>query len=540
MKIKLLEKKNKGKKNIIYIKHKLVMLCAFFNILFNIFFNINLYAQENELGYIVIDEVLINNTKTPKSIDKNSITVFSNNNTDVVIISPEDVIEIRFHLQNNNKRKIPILFRTTLISSKDTSYQTYNANYISYSQFKEDNYTFVVSAFNPQISAFTKDKILKIRVSRSEKQSLDSLISKALLLKSKEKLIDSLSKIKNENKGIFSFVNILIAIFIILIIVIIFLVIFNKKFAQKLKIFKFMENNSTENIEQLKSENIKLRAELDALRGQIDNMQSRTQELNKKNIELEESVNKLSKTKSDLEDLQIQKDELFAVIIHDIKNPAALIKSLVELLNSYDLNSNEQQDVINDIIATTKRIVNLSHEVSRVLALEGGKLRMDFEKFDVVDVVKDVFRRNNIKIQEKEQNASYNVDENLPQLEADPQKLDEVLDNLYSNAIKFTPKFGSVQIKVKEVDDAIVFEISDTGPGLTEGDLKNAFQRGAKLSAKPTSGESSTGLGLWIVKKLVEAHHGKVWVRSSIGKGSIFSFSLPKTQEDSNNIIDLN
>lgn len=535
--IKILDKYNtESKKKINNVTHILMI----FYIFINLFFSINLHSAETELGYIVIDEILINNNKIPKSIDKNSITVFSNNNSDIIVIAPEDVIEIRFHLQNTNKKKVPILFRTTLISSKDTSYQTYNANYITYSQFKEDNYTFIVSAFNPQISSFTKDKMLKIRVSRLEKKSLDSLKSKMLLLASKDKLIDSLSKIKAENKSMFSTGNILIFIFVILLIFLIFLVIFNKNFAQKLKSFKFMENNNIDNIEQLKSENTRLRAELDALRGQIDNMQSRSQELNQKNVELEDNVSKLSKTKADLEDLQLQKDELFAVIIHDIKNPAALIKSLVELLNSYDLNSNEQQDVINDIIATTKRIVSLSHEVSRVLALEGGKLRMEFEKFDVIDVVKDVFRRNNIKVKEKEQVASFSVDDNISQLEADPQKLDEVLDNLYSNAIKFTPINGSVQIKVKEVDDAIVFEISDTGPGLTEGDLKNAFQRGAKLSAKPTSGESSTGLGLWIVKKLVEAHHGKVWVRSSIGKGSIFSFSMPKTQEDSNKIIDLN
>jgi len=535
--IKILNKYNtESKKKINNVTHILMI----FYIFINLFFSINLHSAETELGYIVIDEILINNNKIPKSIDKNSITVFSNNNSDIIVIAPEDVIEIRFHLQNTNKKKVPILFRTTLISSKDTSYQTYNANYITYSQFKEDNYTFIVSAFNPQISSFTKDKMLKIRVSRLEKKSLDSLKSKMLLLASKDKLIDSLIKIKAENKSMFSIGNILIFIFVILLIFLLFLVIFNKNFAQKLKSFKFMENNNIDNIEQLKSENTRLRAELDALRGQIDNMQSRSQELNQKNVELEDNVSKLSKTKADLEDLQLQKDELFAVIIHDIKNPAALIKSLVELLNSYDLNSNEQQDVINDIIATTKRIVSLSHEVSRVLALEGGKLRMEFEKFDVIDVVKDVFRRNNIKVKEKEQVASFSVDDNISQLEADPQKLDEVLDNLYSNAIKFTPINGSVQIKVKEVDDAIVFEISDTGPGLTEGDLKNAFQRGAKLSAKPTSGESSTGLGLWIVKKLVEAHHGKVWVRSSIGKGSIFSFSMPKTQEDSNKIIDLN
>jgi signal transduction histidine kinase len=247
----------------------------------------------------------------------------------------------------------------------------------------------------------------------------------------------------------------------------------------------------------------------------------------------------LSKSKDDLEKLQEQKDDLFAVIIHDIKNPAALIKSLVELLNSYDLNSNEQQDVIKDILATTSKIVSLSHEVSRILALEGGSLNMQFEKSDVNEIVKVVVQRNKVKVKQKNLKIQVNVADNLPDIECDAQKIDEVLDNLYSNAIKFTSTNGNIKIKVINIEDTVVFEISDTGPGLSEDDLKDAFKRGAKLSAKPTGGESSTGLGLWIVKKLVEAHHGRVWVRSAIGKGSVFSFSLPNTQALESKVIDL-
>ena len=76
-------------------------------------------------------------------------------------------------------------------------------------------------------------------------------------------------------------------------------------------------------------------------------------------------------------------------------------------------------------------------------------------------------------------------------------------------------------------DDYIVVEVKDTGPGLSEEDLRKAFKKGVRLSSQPTGGESSTGLGLWIIKKLVEAHKGRVWVKSAVGKGSTFCFSLP-------------
>jgi signal transduction histidine kinase len=78
-----------------------------------------------------------------------------------------------------------------------------------------------------------------------------------------------------------------------------------------------------------------------------------------------------------------------------------------------------------------------------------------------------------------------------------------------------------------------VIEVSDNGLGLSEEDIKRAFSKGARLSAQPTNGEHSSGLGLWIVKKIVEAHHGRVWVRSILGKGSTFAFQIPVSQPKS-------
>ena len=98
---------------------------------------------------------------------------------------------------------------------------------------------------------------------------------------------------------------------------------------------------------------------------------------------------------------------------------------------------------------------------------------------------------------------------------------------MLNNAIKYGPKDTEVILESFFTDTKVTIEVSDNGVGLSEEDLKNIFNKGATLSAKPTGNESSSGLGLWIVKKLVEAHHGKVWVKSKVGKGSTFVVELP-------------
>jgi signal transduction histidine kinase len=225
--------------------------------------------------------------------------------------------------------------------------------------------------------------------------------------------------------------------------------------------------------------------------------------------------------------LQQQKDDLFAIIIHDIKNPAALIKSLVDLLRSYDLTATEQQEIIEDIFETTTRIVTLSQEVSRILALEGTSLHLNLEPGQMNEVVRAVHRRNLVAANNKSISLLLDLEEELPMTLLDSQKMDEVTENLVSNAIKFSHKGGQVRIKSYTDEKNICIEVSDNGLGLSQEDIKKAFQRGVRLSALPTANEPSSGFGLWIVKKLVEAHGGRVEVRSSVGVGSTFIIELP-------------
>jgi len=126
---------------------------------------------------------------------------------------------------------------------------------------------------------------------------------------------------------------------------------------------------------------------------------------------------------------------------------------------------------------------------------------------------------------------SLEIDEQMPRiLVGDSTRVRQILVNLLSNAIKFTHSGGQVRIYCEAKDDMLLTHVQDTGVGLNEDEIGSAFQ-GKKLSARPTGGESSTGLGLVIVKKLVERHGGNVWLISHKDVGSTFSFSLPVEEQ---------
>ncbi|MCL2312601.1 MAG: HAMP domain-containing histidine kinase [Firmicutes bacterium] len=283
-------------------------------------------------------------------------------------------------------------------------------------------------------------------------------------------------------------------------------------------------NNMCDNCEKLKE----LQDEVNVFKRQIDNLNMSCLNIRKQNFILEEKLKEVEKNNQELTQLQQDKNDLFAAIVHDIKNPTVIIKSLVELLRTYDNNSMEQQAIMNDLVASTKQIVSLSVEISKVLILDANTSHMFYEWASPAQLIADITRRNSINAKNKSQTISIDVAENLPQFQVDVVKICEVFDNMLSNAIKFTQRGGKIGVKASEVDGNIQFEFSDNGLGMSEEDLRKAFKRGQKLSARPTGeGETSSGLGLWIVKKIIEAHKGKVWIKSALGVGTVFTIHIP-------------
>lgn len=284
------------------------------------------------------------------------------------------------------------------------------------------------------------------------------------------------------------------------------------------------------NIEDIQQENEALKREIAALRSQIDKMQENGKELLKQNSELQKQIMKISGKQNELKKLQSQKDQLFNIIINDLNNPASMIKSLVELLSSYDLSATEQQSIISDIVETTSKIVNISQQVTRVLALESTNLKLDFDKVQINMIIEDITRVSKVQADKKFIKIITDLDESIPEAIVDPQRYGEIIENLISNSIKYTPDGGTIRVRTYKSGDGVVSEISDNGDGLSEEEVRAAFQRGAFVGAS-SGREKSSGLGLWIIKKLVDAHNGRVWVKSAIGKGTMFSVSIPFEKE---------
>lgn len=482
-------------------------------------------VRSEELKEIVIDAIKIN-----------EVAISAKEYSDIVI-STEDEIEFFYHCEAGESEKIPFLFKILTRNSKNENSTNVNVTSIKRKNLPEDKYTIQITAFDPSANWSSMPENVYFRVDNRE------AATRKEIKRLREQLAKDSLEMKNNSASAngtgFDMISIGIGLLCGISIVIFVVVLKSKNRVKERAILSgknvgdpMMANNvSNEKLESLAAENVALKAEIAALRSQIDSMQVRGEELVKQNQELRDSADKLQKSQKEFEELQKQKDDLFAIIIHDIKNPAALIKSLVELLRSYDLTAGEQQEIIDDIFETTARIVSLSQEVSRILALESSSLRMDMELADITDVVNDVYRRNLVSANKKNIEMLLDFSSGIPETMMDVQKIDEVLDNLISNALKFSHEKGTVRIRTHKQDSNILIEISDNGLGLSEEDIKEAFQRGAKLSAKPTQGEPSSGLGLWIVKKLIEAHKGRVWVKSTLGKGSTFSISLPIIKE---------
>lgn len=451
---------------------------------------------------------------------------------DFLVISKKDSISFFYHLyvKDTNKRTA-FLFKITIKNSKDSSSFTTNSKNVNYKNLPEDDYTFLIEAFDPRnkwtATPFEINFKVDDKVSHLSKELWDLKRKVANTTITSDaghaETINNKFDIKSLAVGFIAGFSILFIINGTI----------RRKSSSKIKdkILPGIYGNVVAlykvKYEQILLENSNLRAENSALRGQIDALNFRADELRKQNFELKDKVNKLSRSKSELEELQQQKDELFALIIHDIKNPAGLIKNLVELLRSYDLTATEQQEIIEDILNTSGRIISLSQEVSRILALESTLMELNFEPASINEIVKDVVLSNSGNAKTKNIGIFLDIDENIEEFYMDKYKVYEVLDNLVSNAIKFTQLGGEVRVSTKKENDKVLVEVKDNGLGMSEEDINRAFQRGARLSAQPTGGEPSSGLGLWIVKRLIETIKGKVWVRSALGKGSTFSFYIP-------------
>jgi signal transduction histidine kinase len=212
-----------------------------------------------------------------------------------------------------------------------------------------------------------------------------------------------------------------------------------------------------------------------------------------------------------------------------MKNPASLVKGLVELLRSYDLTAGEQQDVMNDLMTTSSKIFQMAQEISKIVVVESGNLTLSTEPTDIRPILSQVLDRAAGKAGRKSLRVVDTTVNAVPPVLIDTGKIEEVIDTLVDNAIRVSPNGSIVEVRAWKKDSHLVVEVKDQGPGMSADDVRKAFAQTSSSSSATLTNESAmpSGLTLWFVKRIVEGHKGKVWVRSAVGRGATFAFELP-------------
>lgn len=190
----------------------------------------------------------------------------------------------------------------------------------------------------------------------------------------------------------------------------------------------------------------------------------------------------------------------------------------------------EQQQFISVIRRNSDFMVQLITDLLYISKIDAGKLKLELQETDLINLLQRNIELNRHLLEQKQIRILFFAEDDFPNVLVDPSKIEQVLNNLISNAGKFSAPDTTVEVRALKGDTEVVISVKDEGQGIPADEVDRLFIPFENLSAKSTGGEQSTGLGLAIVKRVVEGHKGRIWVQSETGVGSTFSFSLPLIQ----------
>ena len=228
-----------------------------------------------------------------------------------------------------------------------------------------------------------------------------------------------------------------------------------------------------------------------------------------------------------LAQLNEAKDYLLGMAAHDLRNPLTVIRGYSAMLKDGligDL-SDDQREVMAHIERSSEYMAALVDDLLDYAALESGLLRLRAQPTDVAKLAAEVVALERTVASNK--GSAITLEADPAALEADPHKLRQVMHNLISNAVKYAPPAATTRVRVFQEGPQVAFAVIDSGPGLSRLDQDGIFEPFRRAQARPTAGESSTGLGLAIARKIMEAHGGTLSVESELGQGCTFTAHLP-------------
>ena len=221
--------------------------------------------------------------------------------------------------------------------------------------------------------------------------------------------------------------------------------------------------------------------------------------------------------------------ELIANVSHDLRTPLAIMQGYVETLQMKEgkISTEDRQKYLNIILNSSEKLSGLIAQLFEYAKLEARQIEPSKEPFQLTDLVADAFSKYQVIAEDKDIIVKVAHQEELPVVFADVSLVERVVQNLMDNALKFTPRGGTITISLEELKNGVQIMVADTGPGIPADEQAFIFDRYRKINKTSSKSNNGAGLGLAIVKKILELHDASIKVTSQINKGTAFTFSLP-------------
>ena len=259
-----------------------------------------------------------------------------------------------------------------------------------------------------------------------------------------------------------------------------------------------------------------------------------------KNLELEQAYRQLNMSYQEIEQkneelkkLNEQKNQFLGMAAHDLRNPLSVIQGFSSLLEDKFSATEDKESIkmLERIQKSSTFMINLINDLLDISSIESGKVHLNLQDVNLTSLIEEHISFMKGIAQKKEISLVFKAG-SIRSVVCDPEKILQVVNNLITNAIKFSKPQTTVEVTLESKGSDIVITVKDQGVGIPAQERDRLFQPFSKTSVKSTAGEASTGLGLAIAKKIMTEHKGKIWVESEVGKGSTFSVSLPATTSE--------
>ena len=246
--------------------------------------------------------------------------------------------------------------------------------------------------------------------------------------------------------------------------------------------------------------------------------------------QLRRNNQELATANDKLRELDRLKSQFLSVATHELRTPLTVILGYNSMLaeSMEDRLTAEEQETLRESVAACKRLIRLVNSMLDVTQIESGKMHMNVVRSDLRQVVQGTVTLFQHEARQRNLKLRAELPARLPKIEMDPERIQQVLTNLVGNALKFTPAGGQVTVAVRMQREEAEVAVSDTGVGIAPQDQAHIFEEFAPVHTRPVGGRGeSSGLGLAISRRILQAHQGAIRVSSVPGRGSVFTFSLP-------------